>query len=249
MAATVKDETIARSMMFLFLGASAVLVAVQWRAWAVNSGNQPPDETTHQEVAAAKPSLQQTKSLKANRTQAKSVNAQAKPTSPELKAPELEANVVQAMKKLAASDQIASVQVSSDQSQAVLEGFHLVVNLSDRRVYVYDGKQLEVSYPLAVGQEGWETPTGSFNVIELQKNPKWLHPITREVVPRGPSNPLGERWIGFWADEKTHIGFHGTNQEDLIGQAVSHGCLRMRNRDVIALYDKVSEGTPVIVRK
>ncbi len=152
--------------------------------------------------------------------------------------------------KATASSQLPAEEVQAvNFTDSVEEGPNLVVDLSDRRVYLYQGKKLKTSYPLAVGQEGWETPTGSFEVIEMQKDPKWLHPITKEVVLPGANNPLGKRWIGFWSDGKTHLGFHGTNQEDLIGQAVSHGCLRMRNKDVIALYDQVSEGTPVKVRQ
>lgn len=124
----------------------------------------------------------------------------------------------------------------------------LVLDLSDRKVYVYRHQQRVTSYPVAIGQAGWETPTGSFRVLEMQRDPKWQHPITGEVVPVSPANPLGKRWIGFLHEGRAHIGFHGTNQEELIGQAVSHGCVRMRNRDVVALYDQISLGTSVDVR-
>ncbi|WP_448572469.1 L,D-transpeptidase, partial [Trichothermofontia sp.] len=67
------------------------------------------------------------------------------------------------------------------------------------------------------------------------------------VIPPGPDNPLGPRWIGFWTDGKNFIGFHGTPNESLIGQAVSHGCVRMRNQDIQALYAQVEMGTPVVV--
>lgn len=125
----------------------------------------------------------------------------------------------------------------------------LVVNLSRRRVYVYKQQQLLASYPVAIGQDGWETPTGSFHVFQMQVNPAWIHPITGQLVPPGSGNPLGKRWIGFWSNGHLQAGFHGTNQEELIGQAVSHGCLRMRNQDIEALYKQVSLGSPVIVRK
>ncbi|XGW00308.1 MAG: L,D-transpeptidase [Leptolyngbya sp. BL-A-14] len=62
-----------------------------------------------------------------------------------------------------------------------------------------------------------------------------------------PDNPLGVRWLGLWTDSKTPIAFHGTNQEELRGQAVSHGCLWMRNQDVTAMFDHVSMGTTVVV--
>jgi lipoprotein-anchoring transpeptidase ErfK/SrfK len=125
----------------------------------------------------------------------------------------------------------------------------LVVDLSDARVYSYWGNQLVSSYPVAVGQPGWETPTGTFRVLQKQRNPVWQQPITGDLIPTGPKNPLGTRWISFWSDGRHKIGFHGTNKEQLVGQAVSHGCLRMRNADIQALYEQVSVGTQVVVRK
>lgn len=124
----------------------------------------------------------------------------------------------------------------------------LVVDLSDRLVRIYKGAKLQSSYPVAIGQAGWETPTGKFQILEMQKNPVWQHPITEELITTGPENPLGVRWISFWSDGQNQIGFHGTNQEELIGQAVSHGCLRMRNPDITALFAQVHLGTPITVQ-
>lgn len=125
----------------------------------------------------------------------------------------------------------------------------LIVDLSDAKVYSYWGNKRISSYPVAIGQKDWETPIGSFKVLKKIRNPVWVQPITEKHIPPGPDNPLGDRWIGFWADDRHQIGFHGTNDEKLIGQAISHGCLRMRNLDIRALYDQVTLGTPVIVRK
>lgn len=124
----------------------------------------------------------------------------------------------------------------------------LVVDLSDRKVSIYRSQKLQASYPVAIGQAGWETPTGTFEITQMQTNPVWQHPITDQLITAGPDSPLGLRWIGFWSDGYNQIGFHGTNQEELIGQAVSHGCVRMRNEDIVALYQQVAEGTPVIVQ-
>ncbi len=125
---------------------------------------------------------------------------------------------------------------------------NLVIRLSDRRVYLYRGNELATSYPVAIGKAGWETPVGSYKVIEMQRDPIWEHPWTGKLVPPGAKNPLGARWIGFWTDGKNFIGFHGTPQEKLVGQAVSHGCVRMRNQDILALYAQVDVGTPVTVK-
>ncbi|WP_051358200.1 L,D-transpeptidase [Rubidibacter lacunae] len=131
---------------------------------------------------------------------------------------------------------------------AVTPAVHLVIRLSDRRVYLYRHEELEASYPIAIGKDGWETPTGEFEVRQMLVDPAWEHPWTGEVVPPGDGNPLGRRWIGFWTDGTDSIGFHGTPNESLIGQPVSHGCVRMRNADVAALFEQVEVGTPVIVK-
>jgi L,D-transpeptidase ErfK/SrfK len=127
------------------------------------------------------------------------------------------------------------------------EDTRLVVDLSDRVVYLYRDEKLKLSYRVAVGQPGWETPVGEFRIRQMVQNPVWKHPITDEIYPPGGANPLGVRWIGFAADEHMKLGFHGSG-ESSIGQAVSHGCLRMKNSDVKALFSQVSLGTVVTVR-
>jgi L,D-transpeptidase ErfK/SrfK len=124
----------------------------------------------------------------------------------------------------------------------------LVIRLSERRVYVYDREQVITSYPIAIGRSGWETPTGEFEVIQKLSNPTWEHPFTGELVPPGAANPLGSRWIGFWTDGTNYIGFHGTPDADTVGQAASHGCIRMYDQDVQALFEIVQMGTPVVVQ-
>lgn len=124
----------------------------------------------------------------------------------------------------------------------------LVLNLTEREVQVVRDGEVQVSYPVAIGKEGWETPTGEFEVLQMIKNPSWEHPWTGEVVPPGDDNPLGQRWVGFWTDGENYIGFHGTPDESVIGQAVSHGCVRMRNADIAELYQWVNIGTEVIVK-
>jgi lipoprotein-anchoring transpeptidase ErfK/SrfK len=125
----------------------------------------------------------------------------------------------------------------------------VLVDLSDRRVYVYRQNTVIASYPIGVGKKGWETPVGTFEVMHMQEFPAWQHPITGKVFAAGPLSPLGERWIGFWSDGHNEIGFHGTPDSELVGSPVSHGCLRMRNPDVRLLYEQISLGVPVQVRK
>lgn len=129
-----------------------------------------------------------------------------------------------------------------------VQNVKLVLKLKERRVYLYENDKLAVKYPVAIGKPGWETPTGNFKVIQMIKDPAWAHPFKKGVVlPPGPNNPLGRRWIAFWTDGTNAIGFHGTPNESVMGRAVSHGCVRMRNKDAIALYDRVGLGTSVVV--
>ncbi|MEL4894036.1 L,D-transpeptidase [Crocosphaera sp. Alani8] len=125
---------------------------------------------------------------------------------------------------------------------------HLVLNLKERRVYAYQDDTVLANYQVAIGRRGWETPKGNFSVIQMVENPQWKNPWNGRVSAAGPNSPLGERWIGFSRENGKYIGFHGTPGEHVMGQAVSHGCVRMRNRDVKALYELVQTGIPVIVQ-
>ncbi|MBF2075032.1 MAG: L,D-transpeptidase [Synechococcales cyanobacterium C42_A2020_086] len=124
---------------------------------------------------------------------------------------------------------------------------HLVLNLGHRKVYVYAGETLVASYPVAIGRPGYATPTGEFQVFEMIVNPAWQSPWTGEIEPPGPDGSLGLRWIGFARLSGGVIGFHGTPNVASIGQAASHGCVRMRNEDVVKLFEQVEIGTRVRV--
>lgn len=124
----------------------------------------------------------------------------------------------------------------------------VVVRLNERKVDVYHKGEVVKKYLIAIGQTDWETPTGTFNVTQKQEYPTWQHPITGEIVKAGKDNPLGSRWIGFWSTSDGAIGFHGTNEENLIGEAISHGCIRMLNEDIEDLYTYVEIGTQVTVK-
>lgn len=149
------------------------------------------------------------------------------------------------------SDFLNPTLPSLDNPSAYLPKAHkpvrLVLRLGERRVYVYHGNQTVASYPVAVGKPGWETPTGEFTVIQKIENPVWENPWTGEVRQPGANSALGMRWIGFWTDGTDTIGFHGTPTVNSIGQAASHGCVRMRNEHVVALFEQVEIGTVVVV--
>lgn len=124
----------------------------------------------------------------------------------------------------------------------------LVIYRSLHQVWVYQDTNLVKTYPIAVGRDGWETPTGTYQVRQLIKDPRWIHPITGETIEGGdPKNPLGHYWIGFWTDGKNWIGFHGTPEPGSVGKSESHGCIRMYSQDVEELYHQVKIGTTVTV--
>lgn len=125
----------------------------------------------------------------------------------------------------------------------------LEIKLGHRRVMLYRGDASVGSYPIAVGRRGWETPKGTFKVMQMFRDPVWVSPLQSNVVIPGgdPDNPLGRHWIGFWTDGKNWIGFHGTPNHQSVGTAASHGCIRMYHKDVEDLFKKVSLGTEVKV--
>lgn len=123
----------------------------------------------------------------------------------------------------------------------------LVVRLQERRVFVYSADRLVVSYPVSIGKPGWETPVGTWKVTAKLVNPGWTNFLTGRVMAPGRNNPMGTRWIGFFKDKRGEIGFHGTQNIRSLGKAASHGCLRMQELDVQALYEQVEIGTEVQV--
>lgn len=122
----------------------------------------------------------------------------------------------------------------------------LVLNIPDRVVYLYDSKGTPIkAYPVAVGRVGWETPTGSFKIIQKRKNPTWFPPAWAKLekpVPPGPHNPLGDRWMGL---SIPGYGLHATNNPRSIGQVASHGCIRMYPEHAHDLFNRVTYGTRV----
>jgi len=141
------------------------------------------------------------------------------------------------------------------QAAAAPSPVHLLLRVAERRLYLIDdhrGAPVE-SFPIAVGRTGHETPIGTFAVVQMIEHPDFdvVDPkdYTRLVrrIPPGPENPLGERWIGFLRDATGTTGIHGTPHPELLGQAVSGGCIRMRNADVVRVYERVQLGTPVVI--
>jgi lipoprotein-anchoring transpeptidase ErfK/SrfK len=159
-----------------------------------------------------------------------------------------------------ATDQIAQAIVVRDRTSYALPSKRLIpartsvgaIVVIDRgafRLTWYKGKR-KLSFPVAVGQPAYPTPTGNFSVIQKQVNPTWFPPSSPWAaglgpIPPGVNNPLGTRWIGTSAPG---IGMHGTPISSSIGTRASHGCIRMYISDVERLYPLVDIGTPVYIR-
>jgi lipoprotein-anchoring transpeptidase ErfK/SrfK len=110
--------------------------------------------------------------------------------------------------------------------------------------------KLAKSYTVAVGQEGLETPEGLYHIQEKQVNPSWHVPnsawagsLAGQVIPPGPEDPIKARWLGIFEG----AGIHGTEETWSLGEAASHGCVRMSIPDVIELYPQVEVGTPIFI--
>jgi len=121
------------------------------------------------------------------------------------------------------------------------------ISLNKRRLTLYRDGRAFVTFGVAIGMPGHETPTGNFHVVDKRKNPTWLPPDSPWAkglgpIPPGPGNPLGTRWIGTSAPG---VGIHGTPADWSIGSAASHGCLRMHIPEVETLYEDVVVGMPV----
>jgi lipoprotein-anchoring transpeptidase ErfK/SrfK len=126
---------------------------------------------------------------------------------------------------------------------------HIVLSLQQRRLYLYRDDMLVSSYPVAVGADETPTPQGQFEISQMIVDPVWQSPWTGEVHEAGPNSALGLRWIQFAASDEGVFGFHGTPTIDSIGKAASNGCVRMRNEDVVALFNQVGVGTAVTVQQ
>ena len=134
----------------------------------------------------------------------------------------------------------------------------IIIETSERRLYYTLGGGKAIQYAVGVGREGFEW-AGTDRISRKAEWPGWTPPavmrarVKRETgrvlpayQPGGPDNPLGARAL--------YIGgrifrIHGTNQPWTIGQAMSSGCIRMANEDVIHLYEQADVGTKVVVRR
>ena len=133
--------------------------------------------------------------------------------------------------------------VRADEVELTAVTTRIHVDLSARRVTLLDRGREVLTARAAIGSSATPTPTGRYYV-------------NQRLVPDDPSGPFGPGAIGISAFSEVLTGWtqggpiaiHGTNRPDLIGQAVSNGCIRVRNDELRKLFDRALAGTPVVVR-
>lgn len=125
----------------------------------------------------------------------------------------------------------------------------IVLNVPELRLYFFPAKTSQVqTYPVGIGDEGWETPVGSYRIGEKRVHPTWYIPTSlqekygRSTIPPGPENPLGDYIMKLAG---TAYGIHGTNMPWGVGRLVSHGCIRTYPEHIEVLFPQVKIGTKV----
>jgi len=119
----------------------------------------------------------------------------------------------------------------------------LLVSIPDRKLAVIEHRRVLRIFHVAVGAPFSPTPTGTFEIVNLVSEPTYFHSGT--VIPPSADNPVGSRWIGL---NQKGYGIHGTNEPKSIGNAASHGCIRLRNHDVEQLFKMVHVQDRVEIR-
>jgi lipoprotein-anchoring transpeptidase ErfK/SrfK len=134
---------------------------------------------------------------------------------------------------------------------------HVVVSRGESSVRAYDASgALLAFYVATIGSEHDPLPLGEWKIKGVARNPKFhFNPDLfwdakksddKATLPPGPNNPVGDAWIDL---SKDHYGIHGTPEPGKVGHAVSHGCIRLTNWDVLELAAMVRPGTPATLQE
>jgi lipoprotein-anchoring transpeptidase ErfK/SrfK len=146
------------------------------------------------------------------------------------------------IKKLAALAGVLAMAAAEAlaQEKAARPNRKIVISIPDRKLAVLEDDRVVRVFDTAVGAAATPSPNGTFTIINREKDPTWYY--KGRTVPPGKANPLGTRWLGL---SISGYGIHGTNVPSSIGHNASHGCIRMRNRDVEQLFEMVAVGDTV----
>ncbi len=131
----------------------------------------------------------------------------------------------------------------------------MVINISEMRLYYFfkkKGVNLVATFPIGIGKEGYNTPTGNFKIIEKIVDPSWhvptsireKNPDLPKVIPPGPDNPLGSHALRLSSGD---ILIHGTNKPFGVGRKVSHGCIRLYPEHITKLFQLVPNKANVTI--
>lgn len=130
-------------------------------------------------------------------------------------------------------------------------GATIVVSRPENKLYLYEGFKVVKTYEVATASPDFETPPGTWTIVNKAENPTWVNPAPTgwgagepAEIPPGPGNPLGTRALYL---DAPGIRIHGTYDADSIGTYASHGCIRMNISDAEELYPLVPVGTPALV--
>jgi lipoprotein-anchoring transpeptidase ErfK/SrfK len=121
------------------------------------------------------------------------------------------------------------------------------ISLKDRYLKLLDSGVVVARYPVAIGAPESPTPAGSYEITRMEDAPVY-HKKGKVIAP-GPKNPVGVRYMAYFQLGSGEYAIHGTAWPNWVNlrAAVSLGCIRMLNKDVISLFNQVDVGTPVVV--
>ena len=129
------------------------------------------------------------------------------------------------------------------------QGYELVLNIAAKKLVLYSNGMPQKEYQVGVGKALTPTPLGSFKIVRRINNPAWVNPYRQsKVIAPGEKNPIGQYWLGFAMNNKNQeYGIHATNDLSSVGQASTHGCIRMYPEEIKELFNIVNVGTPIYV--
>jgi len=133
----------------------------------------------------------------------------------------------------------------------------IVINLAEMRLYYRPKNKNKIYiFPVGIGKEDWETPTGEMKIVKKTKDPSWVVPQSiykfrtsigdkiQHILPPGPDNPLGHYALRL---SKREYLIHGTNISSGVGRRSTAGCIRLYEKDIEQLYNLVDIGTRVVI--
>ena len=144
---------------------------------------------------------------------------------------------------------LAALQVGRPVSPAdTLSEVSIAIDIAANRLDLLERGRVIARYPVATGLPAYPTPTGTFLIRSVELNPSWTPPASpwaagRKPMPPGPANPMGRAKMMLLPQ----YYLHGTPDSLSLGTAASHGCIRMRNGDVLAVAQRViAAGVPAL---